>query len=196
MCCNCVPRSGTVTKRCRSAFSISPAAWPVAAQRGHVAKLDSKRAKGRAKAGVEPAGQSRLRAAAVRPRIPRARSKASPSARSWTSTLRRSQAARRHRHQQGPRHRRRHGAAQHGRPAGLARREESPPPLRLDRPVAIPRPRPQGPAHGRPARQRSGARSRNLPLVRIDAENNLMLVDGAVPGPNGGYVMISANEQG
>jgi large subunit ribosomal protein L3 len=33
--------------------------------------------------------------------------------------------------------------------------------------------------------------SRNLRLVRIDAEHNLLLVNGAVPGPNGGYVMIS-----
>jgi len=32
---------------------------------------------------------------------------------------------------------------------------------------------------------------RNLQLVRIDAENNLMLVRGAVPGPSGGYVIIS-----
>jgi large subunit ribosomal protein L3 len=32
--------------------------------------------------------------------------------------------------------------------------------------------------------------SRNLQLVRIDAEHNLLLVNGAVPGPNGGYVMI------
>jgi large subunit ribosomal protein L3 len=32
--------------------------------------------------------------------------------------------------------------------------------------------------------------SRNLQLVRIDAENNLLLVRGAVPGPIGGYVMI------
>ncbi len=31
---------------------------------------------------------------------------------------------------------------------------------------------------------------RNLKLVRIDAENNLLLVRGAVPGPNGGYLMI------
>jgi large subunit ribosomal protein L3 len=32
--------------------------------------------------------------------------------------------------------------------------------------------------------------SRNLTLVRIDAENNLLLVNGAVPGPNGGYLII------
>ena len=31
---------------------------------------------------------------------------------------------------------------------------------------------------------------RNVALVKIDAENNLLLVKGAVPGPNGGYVMI------
>jgi large subunit ribosomal protein L3 len=31
---------------------------------------------------------------------------------------------------------------------------------------------------------------RNLKVVRIDADNNLLLVRGAVPGPNGGYVLI------
>lgn len=31
---------------------------------------------------------------------------------------------------------------------------------------------------------------RNLRVVRIDAENNLVLVRGAVPGPNGGYLII------
>lgn len=31
---------------------------------------------------------------------------------------------------------------------------------------------------------------RNLKVVKIDPENNLLLVSGAVPGPNGGYVMI------
>lgn len=31
---------------------------------------------------------------------------------------------------------------------------------------------------------------RNLKVVRIDADNNLLLVRGAVPGPNGGYVII------
>ena len=32
--------------------------------------------------------------------------------------------------------------------------------------------------------------SRNLKVVRIDADKNLILVGGAVPGPPGGYVMI------
>ena len=31
---------------------------------------------------------------------------------------------------------------------------------------------------------------RNLKVVRVDTENNLLLVRGAVPGPNGGFVMI------
>jgi len=31
---------------------------------------------------------------------------------------------------------------------------------------------------------------RNLNVVRVDVENNLLLVHGAVPGPIGGYVMI------
>lgn len=32
--------------------------------------------------------------------------------------------------------------------------------------------------------------TRNLELVRIDAENNLLLIRGSVPGPNGGYITI------
>ena len=31
---------------------------------------------------------------------------------------------------------------------------------------------------------------RNLNLVKVDAENNLLLVEGAVPGPNGGFLVI------
>lgn len=31
---------------------------------------------------------------------------------------------------------------------------------------------------------------RNLDVVKIDADNHLLLVRGAVPGPNGGYVMV------
>lgn len=52
-----------------------------------------------------------------------------------------------------------------------------------------------------PSRTRKGIRKpgqfgnaritvRNLKVVRIDAENNLLLIRGAVPGPNGGYLMI------
>jgi large subunit ribosomal protein L3 len=27
-------------------------------------------------------------------------------------------------------------------------------------------------------------------LVKVDAENNLLLIRGAVPGPNGGFIII------
>jgi large subunit ribosomal protein L3 len=33
---------------------------------------------------------------------------------------------------------------------------------------------------------------RNLKVVKVDAERNLILVKGAVPGPNGGLIMIQA----
>jgi large subunit ribosomal protein L3 len=36
---------------------------------------------------------------------------------------------------------------------------------------------------------------RNLKLVQIDTDNNLVLVCGAVPGPNGGLVMIRATNK-
>jgi large subunit ribosomal protein L3 len=36
---------------------------------------------------------------------------------------------------------------------------------------------------------------RNIRVVKVDAENNLLLVRGAVPGPNGGYVIIRATNQ-
>jgi large subunit ribosomal protein L3 len=31
---------------------------------------------------------------------------------------------------------------------------------------------------------------RNLNLVKVDEDNNLLLIEGAVPGPNGGYVLV------
>ena len=37
--------------------------------------------------------------------------------------------------------------------------------------------------------------NRNLKLVRIDAEHNLLLVRGAVPGPNGGYVIVKQSNK-
>ncbi len=32
---------------------------------------------------------------------------------------------------------------------------------------------------------------RNLKVVQVDTENNLLVIKGAVPGPNGGYLVIS-----
>jgi large subunit ribosomal protein L3 len=38
---------------------------------------------------------------------------------------------------------------------------------------------------------------RNLLVAKVDAENNLILVRGSVPGPNGGYVMVrKTNKRG
>ena len=31
---------------------------------------------------------------------------------------------------------------------------------------------------------------RNLEIVEVDAEDNVLVVKGAVPGPNGGYVLV------
>jgi large subunit ribosomal protein L3 len=31
---------------------------------------------------------------------------------------------------------------------------------------------------------------RNLEIVKVDADDNILMVKGAVPGPNGGYVMV------
>ena len=41
------------------------------------------------------------------------------------------------------------------------------------------------------ASERSGTHAtKNLTVVRIDGEKNLLLVRGAVPGANGAYIMI------
>jgi large subunit ribosomal protein L3 len=31
---------------------------------------------------------------------------------------------------------------------------------------------------------------RNLEVIEVDSDDNLLVVKGAVPGPNGGYVMV------
>ena len=31
---------------------------------------------------------------------------------------------------------------------------------------------------------------RNLEIIQVDTEDNVLVVKGAVPGPNGGYVMV------
>jgi large subunit ribosomal protein L3 len=36
---------------------------------------------------------------------------------------------------------------------------------------------------------------RNLEIVQVDTEDNVILVKGAVPGPNGGYVMLRRSKQ-
>jgi large subunit ribosomal protein L3 len=36
---------------------------------------------------------------------------------------------------------------------------------------------------------------RNLEIVQVDVEDNVILVKGAVPGPNGGYVILRRSKQ-
>ena len=36
---------------------------------------------------------------------------------------------------------------------------------------------------------------RNLEIVQVDTEDNVLLVKGAVPGPNGGYVMVRRSKR-
>ena len=48
----------------------------------------------------------------------------------------------------------------------------------------------QGAADGWPVRQCKRSTVRNLKVVQVDAENHLLLVRGAVPGPNGGFLVI------
>jgi large subunit ribosomal protein L3 len=37
--------------------------------------------------------------------------------------------------------------------------------------------------------------TKNLKVVKVDAENNLLIVRGAVPGANGGYLIIRKNRR-
>ena len=58
-------------------------------------------------------------------------------------------------------------------------------------------PQPPTQAGARMPGQYGNARTttRNQKLIRVDAENNLLLVRGAVPGPNGGYVIVKATNK-
>ena len=58
-----------------------------------------------------------------------------------------------------------------------------------DRRLRHAQPRVQGHAHGGPARQRPRHRA-EPEVVQADPERNLLLVKGAVPGPEGGLVMV------
>jgi large subunit ribosomal protein L3 len=37
---------------------------------------------------------------------------------------------------------------------------------------------------------------RNLQIVQVDAESNVLMVKGAIPGPNGGYVVVKPAKKG
>ena len=152
-------------------------------ERGHVAKLDSKRSKRRAAAGVEAARQGRLRAQAVHSRVPRRRRRARRSARSSKvdvfaevkavdvvgTTKGRGTAGVMKRHNfHGQRAT--HGVKKVHRHAGSIGCNTDPHHVFKGRRMA-----------GHYGDDRCTIR--NLKVVRVDAENNLLLVRGAVPGP-------------
>ena len=145
--------------------------------------------KNRGPAGVEAVRQGRLRAEAFHSRVSRhSRGVGSRRPGRCIGVCGR-RGGRRHRHQQGTWLFRGHEAAQFLRPAGHPRREEVPPPLGGTGCSAYPSRMFKG--KKMPGQYGSTACTmRNLKVVQVDAENNLLLVRGAVPGPNGGYVMI------
>ena len=159
-------------------------------QRGHVAKLDSKRAKARAKAGIEPVAK-----ADCEPQRFIREFRGTTEGLSVGQTLDVTQFAevkrvdivgttkgrgtagvmvRHNFHGQ----RASHGVKKVHRHAGSIGQSQFP--------GHVPKGR-------RMAGQHGNARStmRNVRVVRVDAENNLLLIHGAVPGPNGGYVIIN-----
>jgi large subunit ribosomal protein L3 len=170
-------------------FRDKPRRLASRSQRGHVAKLDSKRAKARAKAGVEA-----LSKAGCEPQRFIREFRGSIEGLSVGQTLDVSQFADtkrvdvvgitkgrgtagvmvRHNYQG---QRASHGVKKVHRHAGSIGQSQFPGHVPKGRRMA-----------GQYGNQRSTMR--NLRLTRVDAENNLLLVYGAVPGPNGGYVMI------
>ena len=158
-------------------------------ERGHVAKLDSKRAKGRAKAGLEPSAKAdcepqrfirEFRAAvegvAVGQQLD-VNQFAEIKRLDITGTSKgRGTAGVMVRHNMKGQ-RASHGVKKvHRHPGSIGQSQF---------PGHVPKGRRMAGQHGNQRRT-----SRNLTLVRIDAENNLLLVNGAVPGPNGGYLII------
>ena len=170
-------------------FENKPRRLASRSQRGHVAKLDSKGAKARSKAGTEP-----LSKADCEPQRYVREFRAPIEGLSVGQTLDVNQFAevkrvdivgttkgrgttgvmvRHNFHGQ----RASHGVKKVHRHAGSIGQSQFPGHVPKGRRMA-----------GRYGNERSTMR--NVALVKVDAENNLLLVKGAVPGPNGGYVMI------
>ena len=170
-------------------FADKPRRLASRSQRGHVAKLESRRSKNRAKAGVEP-----LPKADVEPQRFVREFRGSTEGYTvgqqldvalftdvkeidvtGTSKGRGTSGVMRRHNFKGQRAT--HGVKKVHRHAGSIGQSQFPGHVPKGRKMA-----------GRYGNARST--NRNLKLVRIDPENNLLLVNGAVPGPNGGYVII------
>jgi large subunit ribosomal protein L3 len=169
-------------------FSDMPRRLAIRSERGHVAKLDSKRSKARAAAGVvavakadcEPKrfirefrGETTLEVGAVvgvdlLASVKRVDVTATSKGRGFSGVMKRHNfAGQRATHGVKKVHR-------HGGGTGC-----SSDPSRVIRGMKM-------------AGQYGNVRitTRNIEVVRVDAENNLLLIRGAVPGPNGGFVII------
>lgn len=175
-------------------FRDKPRRLASRSQRGHVAKLDSKRSKTRAKAGVEIPAK-----AGCEPQRFIREFRGSSEGISVGQMLDVSQFAdvkavdvvgttkgrgtagvmvRHNFHGQ----RASHGVKKVHRHAGSIGQSQFP--------GHVPKGRRMGGQYGN---ERSTMR--NVKVVRVDVENHLLLIYGAVPGPNGGYVMIKATNK-
>ncbi|HEX6963262.1 MAG TPA: 50S ribosomal protein L3 [Lacipirellula sp.] len=158
-------------------------------ERGHVAKLDSKRAKSRAQAGVEVLPKAdcepkrfirEIRGAAgdlqvgakvdvtAMADVPRVDVVATSKGRGFSGAMKRHNfSGQRATHGVKKCHRALGGTGASAFPSRLFKGKKMP---------------------GQYGNQR--CTMRNQLLVRVDADQNLLLIRGAVPGPNGGYVVI------
>jgi large subunit ribosomal protein L3 len=157
--------------------------------RGHVARLDSKRTKARAKAGVEPAPKADcepkrfvremrgpIEGITVGQTLDVTQFAEVKRVDVVGTTKGRGTAGVMVRHNFSGQ-RASHGVKKVHRHAGSIGQSQFPGHVPKGRRMA-----------GRLGNERSTMR--NVLLVRVDPENNLLLVRGAVPGPNGGYVII------
>ncbi len=170
-------------------FQDKPRRLASRSERGHVARLDSKRAKSRAKAGVEPLPKAdcepqrfirELRAAvdgvSVGQTLDVTQFNDVKRVDIVGTTKGRGTAGVMVRHNfQGQRAS--HGVKKVHRHPGSIGQSQFPGHVPKGRRMA-----------GRYGNERSTMR--NVKLVRVDADNHLLLIEGAVPGPNGGYVII------
>jgi large subunit ribosomal protein L3 len=170
-------------------FQDKPRRLASRSQRGHVAKLDSKRARTRAKAGGEPTPKAdcepqrfvrEMRVAiegiSVGQTFDVSQFAETKRVDIVGTTKGRGTAGVMVRHNfHGQRAT--HGVKKVHRHAGSIGQSQFPGHVPKGRRMA-----------GRYGNERSTMR--NVKLVRVDSENNLLLVHGAVPGPNGGYVII------
>ena len=169
-------------------FEDKPRRLAIRSERGHVAKLDSKRAKNRAAAGVEAIakagcepqrfvrefrGESDLEVGATVTvdqfaEVKKVDVTGTSKGRGFSGVMKRHNFAGQ---------RASHGVKKCHRYAGSTGCSAAP--SRVFKGLAM-------------AGQYGNTKTtvRNLELVRIDGENNLLLIRGAVPGPNGGFVSV------